>query len=85
MSMRKTSGSHSGTWSMVSIACLLANMQQTLEQYSCSWSREPTHWMKATFLGCAPSDGRLTSPIVGPEALSMRSYSSAESTLGYRL
>ena len=36
---------------MVSIACLVANMQQTLEQYSCSWSREPTHWMKAMLLG----------------------------------
>ncbi len=30
----------------------------------------------------AVADGRLTSPMVGPLALSMRSYSSAESTLG---
>ncbi len=82
MSMRKTSGLQSGTWSMVSIACLLANMQQTLEQYSCSWSREPTHWMKAMRFGWAWSDGRSTSPTVGPEALSMRSYSSALSTFG---
>ncbi len=57
-------------------------MQQTLEQYSCSWSREPTHWMKAIRFGCSSSDGRFTSPIVGPEALSMRSYSSALRTLG---
>ena len=82
MSMRKTVGSQSGSWSMVSMACLLANMQQTLEQYSCSWSREPTHWMKATFLGWTPSLRRCTEPMVGPLALSMRSYSSAESTLG---
>ncbi len=80
--MRKTSGLTPGTWSMVSIACLLANMQQTLEQYSWSWSREPTHWMKAMRSGCPPSDGRLTSPMVGPEALSMRSYSRAPRTLG---
>ncbi len=82
MSMRKTSGRQSGTWSMVSMACLLANMQQTLEQYSWSWSREPTHWMNAIRSGWAPSDGRSTSPTVGPLALSMRSYSRAESTLG---
>ena len=82
MSMRKTVGSQSGSWSMVSMACLLANMQHTLEQYSWFWSREPTHWMKAIFLGWAPSLRRLTSPTVGPLALSMRSYSSAESTLG---
>ena len=67
---------------MVSIACLLANMQQTLEQYSWSWSREPTHWMKAILPGCSPLEGRLTSPIVGPEAESMRSYSSAERMFG---
>ena len=82
MSMRKTSGLASGTWSMVSIACLLANMQHTLEQYSCCWSREPTHWMKAMRVGWSPSDGRFTSPMVGPDALSMRSYSSALSTFG---
>ncbi len=57
-------------------------MQQTLEQYSCSWSREPTHWTKAMRLGCSSSNGRTISPTVGPEAESMRSYSSEESTLG---
>ena len=57
-------------------------MQHTLEQYWCSWSREPTHWMKAIFLGCLPLSRRCTEPMVGPLALSMRSYSRAERTFG---
>ncbi len=35
-------------------------------------SREPTHWSMKIRLGVSPSDGRLSSPSVGPEADSSR-------------
>src|ERR1035441_1651932 len=50
-------------------------MQQILEQYARPWalSREPTQEMKTTFCGILPSEGRFSSPLVGPEAETSRS------------
>ena len=50
--------------------CLMAYMQQTREQYGTPVvrSREPAHCTKAMESGCLPSEGRTTSPFVGPEA-----------------
>jgi len=52
-------------------------MQQMEEQYSepRSQSREPTHWIKATFLGGVWSEGLTTWPCDGPVELSSRSKS----------
>lgn len=46
-------------------------------------SREPTHWMKTTFCGSRPSEGRTMCPPVGPEADKRRSYWSEVITSGY--
>ena len=35
-------------------------------------SREPTHWSMKIFFGTAPSEGRFSSPAVGPEGESRR-------------
>ena len=77
------------TWLLVRMACLAVYMQHTLEQYGrpTDSSREPTHWMNTTVLGSARAllvhgDGRMTWPLVGPEAFSMRSYWSPEMTSG---
>ncbi len=45
-----------------SMACLMAYMQQTREQYGTPilWSREPAHWMKAMESGSLPSKGLST-------------------------
>ncbi len=70
------------SWAMT--ASFMANMQHTDEQYGFPMllSLEPTHWMKATFFGISPSEGRSTRPLKGPVAESMRSISRLEITLG---
>src|SRR5574344_1568928 len=60
-------------------------MQHTLEQYSCPFfaSAEhllPTHWMNTSVFGGFPSEGRSSTPFVGPAALQSRSNSSEETT-----
>ncbi len=77
-------GSMLASCSRAMMASLAAYMQQTEEQYPWSqvMSREPTHWIQATLRGRCPSDGRFTSPVKGPEALSMRSNSRLVTTLG---
>ena len=82
--MKKMVGCSSFSCSLAMIASFVAYMQQTAEQYGCSWSRLPTHWMKAIFRGTFPSDGRFTWPMVGPEAERIRSNWRALTTLGYR-
>jgi len=65
---------------------LAVYMQQIFEQYGrpTFGSREPTQAMKTTARGCRPSEGRTTSPFVGPEAFISRSSWRAVITSGYR-
>ena len=69
--------SMSRSCSLVIMACLVADMQHTAEQYVCPiWlSREPTHWIQAIRRGIVPSDRRRIWPWKGPAAERIRSYS----------
>ena len=66
------------------MVCLALSMQQILEQYDrpLALSREPTQLMNTTVLGTAPSDGRRSSPPVGPDAETSRSNCSELITSG---
>ena len=71
--------------SLAIMASLMAYMQHTDEQYPLPHrlvSREPTHWSQAIFFGSVWSEGRTRCPMVGPEALKIRSNSRLVSTLG---
>src|SRR4030042_3235682 len=46
-------------------------------------SRDPTHWIHATLVGCWWSEGLITWPLKGPDAERIRSNSMLETTLGY--
>src|SRR5512134_4040037 len=72
--------------SLAIIDCFVAYMQQTDEHQGFAlWlSLEPTHCIQATFFGCLPSDGLLTSPLYGPDAERIRSNCTDETTFCQR-
>ena len=63
-------------------ACLIAVMQQILEQYLLvRSSRLPTHWIYTIRFGSSKSEGRTMCPCVGPAELSILSTSARFTTL----